>query len=349
MAHARLVLRAPKAVVIGAVVLAVAAIGLAVVGLKFRTNRLDLLSPDSAYNKLWLEYLDEFGEGDDVVIVVQAESQDAVTPVLDELAQRLREDSSLFDAVLHKVDLSNLRGKGLHFLDARELRQIESALDQIDPVIHGDWSQLRVDRQLALTNWTDEDVRPTRLSASLSAAFDGDTNEYVSPWPLADERLAALHDTAPEYLLANDGRIGFVLLRLTKQESGFTPGTAAIDRLRTLIAHSQARHPGVHVGLTGLPVMENDEMRGSQGDMLKASLISLVGVACLFMAGLGGCAASTADRADVAVGDGLVAGLHHAGGRASEHPQRGVRRDSDWAGDRFRHSLCRPLLAASPR
>lgn len=283
----RAVLRAPKAVVIGAVVLAVAAIGLAIFGLEFRTSRLDLLNPDSAYNKLWLDYLDEFGEGDDVVIVVQADSRDEVTPVLDELAQRLGEDSSQFDAVLHKVELANVRAKGLHFLDANELQQIESALDHIDPVIHGDWSQLRVDRQLAMASQAPGEQLP-RLSASLSAAFDGVEGEYTSPWPLAGERLATLHDTAPEYLLANDGRIGFVLLRLAKQQSGFTPGTAAIDRLRTLIAQSEARHPGVRVGLTGLPVMESDEMRGSQGDMLKASLISLVGVACLFMAGLGG-------------------------------------------------------------
>ena len=38
--------------------------------LGFRTSRLDLLNPKSSYNQLWLEYIDEFGDADDVVVVV---------------------------------------------------------------------------------------------------------------------------------------------------------------------------------------------------------------------------------------------------------------------------------------
>ena len=58
--------------------------------------------------------------------------------------------------------------------------------------------------------------------------------------------------------------------------------------MRDLIAVAKTRHPEVEIGLTGLPVMENDEMRVSQTAMLQASLLSLFGVACLFVAGFGG-------------------------------------------------------------
>jgi hopanoid biosynthesis associated RND transporter like protein HpnN len=44
----------------------------------------------------------------------------------------------------------------------------------------------------------------------------------------------------------------------------------------------------VTIGLTGLPIMENDEMRSSQTSMYWASLLSLAGVALLFVAGFGG-------------------------------------------------------------
>ncbi len=49
-----------------------------------------------------------------------------------------------------------------------------------------------------------------------------------------------------------------------------------------------ARHPETKIGLTGLPIMENDEMRSSQSSMFWASLISMFGVGCLFVAGFGG-------------------------------------------------------------
>ena len=56
----------------------------------------------------------------------------------------------------------------------------------------------------------------------------------------------------------------------------------------SLIAQSQARHPDVKIGLTGLPIMENDEMRSSQTSMFWASMISMVAVGILFVAGFGG-------------------------------------------------------------
>ena len=67
-----------------------------------------------------------------------------------------------------------------------------------------------------------------------------------------------------------------------------TTYSSAWKALRRLIAQAEARHPEAKIGLTGLPVMENDEMRSSQAAMMKASLLSLFGVACLFVAGFGG-------------------------------------------------------------
>jgi hypothetical protein len=58
--------------------------------------------------------------------------------------------------------------------------------------------------------------------------------------------------------------------------------------LRELIAQTAARHPETKIGLTGLPIMENDEMRASQSSMLWASVLSFVGVSLLFVAGFGG-------------------------------------------------------------
>jgi hopanoid biosynthesis associated RND transporter like protein HpnN len=62
----------------------------------------------------------------------------------------------------------------------------------------------------------------------------------------------------------------------------------ATDVLRSLIRGVQARFPDTSIGLTGLPVMEDDEMRASKTSMIWASAISFVGVGLLFVSGFGG-------------------------------------------------------------
>jgi hopanoid biosynthesis associated RND transporter like protein HpnN len=112
--------------------------------------------------------------------------------------------------------------------------------------------------------------------------------EYVSPWPSMPESLATLRDLSSEHLLAKDGRLGFVLLRMVKAEGGFAGASAATDELRRIIAAVGARHPDATIGLTGLPVMEDDEMRSSQQSMVWASGLSLAAVALVIIAGFGG-------------------------------------------------------------
>jgi hypothetical protein len=277
-----------------AVLIAGACLGLAATRMGFHTSRLDLLDPDAGYNRLWIEYIEEFGEEDDVVVVVSGAGRDEVVPVLDELSAALAREEELFHAVLHAVDLSRIRSKGLHYLDEPELTAIESSVREVSPILRGNWSMLNVgtmtsalagrlsqstapsDREataLALERWT------AAIAASLSPV-----GSYQSPWPDMPGSLAMLNDIRSEYLLANDGRLGFVMLRL----GGQNERPRSVAELRRLIADAAARHPNARIGLTGLPVIEHDEMQVSQNDMIWTSLASLAGVVLLFMAGFGG-------------------------------------------------------------
>ena len=84
---ARLVLRFPIATLALALGLAAAALVITGTALGYKSSRLDLLNPHSDYNRLWIEYLDEFGDDDDAVIVVEGASPEVVVPVLEELSQ----------------------------------------------------------------------------------------------------------------------------------------------------------------------------------------------------------------------------------------------------------------------
>ena len=64
-------------------------------------------------------------------------------------------------------------------------------------------------------------------------------------------------------------------------------GAEALTRLRELVDELAARETDLRMGVTGLPVLENDEMQASQSDIVRASLLSLVAGAVLFVPGFG--------------------------------------------------------------
>jgi len=290
----RLVIRFPRATLIVAVVLALAALTYTALRLELRTSRLDLLNPHSAYNQLWLRYIDEFGDQDDVVVVVEGDDTARITAVMDEIAKVLSRETDHFAHVLHKVDLTRLRAKGLYQLDPQQLAMLDRQLDRFDAVLHDDWSQVSVGGQISqirsrLTQPSEraEAIQQLeKLIHSLNTAVEGRTDAVVSPEFAQLDRLLGSLNT--RYLLTGNELVGLVLLKLNNQQASFTYGSEAVGRLRQLIARLQSNNPDVKIGLTGLPVMENDEMVASGQASWRAGLLSLAGVGCLFAVGFGG-------------------------------------------------------------
>ena len=309
VAWTRLCLRAPLLITLAAVVSAIAAGGYTAHSLGYKVSRVDLLDPDSEYNKLWIDYIHEFGEDDDAVIVVEGMTREGVIEVLEAVSAAVAQRGDLFRSVLHEVDLSAIRGKGLHYLSPTDLTAIDAFIEQTRPILDGGWTQLKVGSMVgglagrmvagAAAPAGPLDESPTlaleRYAESLLANLDtagrpatARAGEIVSPWPRMPESLSTLRDLSSEHLLAKDGKLGFVLLRLTKAPGGFAGASAATDELRRIIKGVAARHPETTIGLTGLPIMEDDEMRTSQQSMIWASGLSLSAVIIVIIAGFGG-------------------------------------------------------------
>ena len=307
VAWTRICLRHPFAVVLLATLSAVAAGGWTARHLGYKVSRVDLLDPESDYNKLWIDYIREFGEDDDAVVVVEGPSREDVITVLEEVSREVVREESLFRSVLHEVDLSKIRSKGLHYLSPADLADIDRFVERTQPILDGGWAQLKVGTMVGglagqmvagapPQGPRDEpsSVALERYVESLVAGIDAPPTadprggDYVSPWPSMPESLSTLRDLSSEHLLAKEGRLGFVLLRLTKEKGGFAGASAATDELRSIIARVGGRHPGTSIGLTGLPVMEDDEMRTSQQSMIWASGLSMAAVVIVIIAGFGG-------------------------------------------------------------
>ena len=274
--------------------------------LKFKTNRADLIDPQTDYHQRWLNYLEQFGDvSEDMVVVVEGDNQPQVEAALDDLGTALKQDPEHFRHVLYKVDLSGLRGKALQFAGPGDLQFLIGQLDEFGLLLR-DFSKLNLYRMVrelrfqlkgALEQPPDIAevaaaplVRQIHLLSASLRNFSERDPKYISPWQatLPGDMTQLETQFADRYLLNARGNMGFLKVQPGVQAVDFNGPAPAIDRLRGLMADVQVRHPQCRFGLTGIPVLESDEMRDSQASMFQASVLSFVGVTLLLIWGLRG-------------------------------------------------------------
>lgn len=296
-------LRNPGWVVALSAALALAAVAYSVCGLEFKTSRLDLLSPRSEYNQRWLAHLQEFGARDDAVVVVRGADPQAVRAAVDRLGGSLAGQTQYFDSVFYRIDLPALRSKGLHYVPQPEFEQLLERISQASVLSSVGRGTFDLAQALELLNRNLESVRPadedswrqTEIQYETLArwiggglrmgASQGDALATEENSPFAGG-LAALQ--APRYLTAEEGRTAFILLKLKDETHGGSSLAVSLARLRHEIVEFQRGQKGIWAGLTGMPVIEYDEMAASQFDMIWTSIASLIVVAALFSAAYGG-------------------------------------------------------------
>ncbi|MCH7687425.1 MAG: MMPL family transporter, partial [Planctomycetes bacterium] len=285
------------------VVLAIASVGYTVHSMTFKTNRSDLIDPSAPFHQRWIHYTQTFGDDSDLVVVIEGDNPNTIKDALDDLGERLKREADLFTNVLYKVDLGRLREKGLQYLSPAQLEAGLNELRRFRPIVQGNWDLLRLDSLFARFRFqisdrsradSGEELQPLLdhaqlMTSSMNRSLDH-PDDYSSPWPQLIRVDRRMQDEAHEvaYLMNEQGTMGFLKAFSVGDTDDFTGATQSIDRLRELVDEVSVSYPGLKIGITGIPVLENDEMRRSQSDMLKASLISFIGVGMLLILGFRG-------------------------------------------------------------
>ena len=246
----------PVAVLLLSVLLAVASIYWAYGHLGLKMSRLDLINPHSSFNQLWLDYIDEFGDSNEVIVVVEGKENSDVIDALQHLTSEMEKCPDLYQDVLHGVDLSAIHRKGLHYIPLEDLQKIQQSVAQ------------SLAFPQAIPVGSADSVANLLMTLSQSNTKEEDMNYFLFP--------------------DKDGVLGFVLLRLINiDKTQFSQGSESIEKLRDIIGQVRTAFPSLQIGLTGMPILEYDEMALSNEAMTKATILSLVGVCIVFIAGFG--------------------------------------------------------------
>ncbi len=300
MGLVRLVVRFPMTTLAAAGVLAMCATFLSVTQLSFRTNRLDLLNPKSEFNQRWLEYIKEFGDETDVVVVAEGPNREAIDPILKDVYQKLQAEPKRFQNILYEIDRTKMQGKGLFYLSQRDLQGIEYFLDRVDPILRGDWSMLRLGnidpqqfvqlQQIAATNPAAQAAAQAELSRFTQGLILALRGEYQSPWPDVSISQELGQQSGTRTRLVESDQLGIILLKFAKEAEGadFARHAESISRLREIVDEVRSSHKEAKIGLTGLPIIEFDEMQSSKISMAEVSVFEFIGVSLLFIVGFGG-------------------------------------------------------------
>jgi hopanoid biosynthesis associated RND transporter like protein HpnN len=296
------VYRCPRLVLTVSLIVCAVSVYAACTRLEYRTQRTDLVSPNKDYQQRWRQYLAEFGDDDDIVVVVKGVNGDRMRQALDALALQVQQQPERFDRLFYKVDLRSLHDRALLFLSTEEIGQVQANLKSMSPLLEVGpvgWGfftlhrlvheardragKIAPDRPLSIA---DDQFLTQLLAISRSATqFLGKAAEYQNPWHSLLAQPSEQRDllAEPQYFFSGDGSLAFLLARPVKEEGSFTAAQNSVQAMRGIMASVATSFPELELGLTGLPVLEDDEMTASQKDTNFASWLALLGVAVLYL------------------------------------------------------------------
>lgn len=295
--------RRPRLALWSMVFIGCAAVGVTVNDLHLQTSRANLLHPDED----WQDYTEGFGGESDIVVVVKSDVPNGpmIEQALSQLGERLEREPEYFSNVLCQIDQGDLRRKALQLHSSQELRDAEWLAEYFeDKERPGRSPRLQVDHwAYFLTSKVREGNDKNNPSESAIAYADRLTSSLgeflqtkTAQGPLPEYSSPDLEVTAQDrdiaHLMNRQGTAGFLRVSQTVAPAESTLDQTPTQRLRYHIAEVQKSFatdaPDLKLSLTGISVLESEELSNSQTDMFKAAAIAFVLVALLLSLGLRG-------------------------------------------------------------
>jgi hypothetical protein len=253
--------------------------------LSFQTSTRALLPQDAGYVVRYAEYAREFGELEDIVVVVEAGSFEGARAYAAALTEELKQGPVTFHRIAYRIDPKRFEGRQLLYLSTAELREIRDKIfdhQEFMESFAGDPSLARllegVNTQMAaafVSNLFDiglqdkdlpVDTRFLRVLLDQMASRLERPGPYRSPWGT----LFSFGEDPPDdagYFLSEDKSLLFILVETPPSQKGsFTGDQVAIETIRAAVTRLRPAFPNVQAGVTGAPALSNDEMTAAFHD-----------------------------------------------------------------------------------
>ena len=311
-AVARVGNRRPGFILAVACVVSLVCVVYSCLNLRFLTSRNDMISPSKEVQRRWKDHLARVGgTEDDMVVVFAGAEEPGLRPAVEDLVSRLKLEPERFRRVWHEADLRGLADRSLQLAPPEKLQAVLGQVRSMRPLLELPlaWNlftlqNLVYETRMRLRGVTAEADLARRDRAARKPGAEADatvldgfarilesaattlaTGEVAgSPWAPVDDDPRATRLMRPSLLTAPGGNLAFVLASPVPDESNkLDANKASVVRLREIVSEVQKRYSNLEMGVTGLPVLEFDEMEASQADTTRSSWLAFAGVLGLYL------------------------------------------------------------------
>src|SRR5262245_40054783 len=120
--------RRPWLTVAVSLLLAAASLAYTAAELRFKTSGRDVLPQSAGYVQRYADYARDFGELEDIVVVIEARSFEAAKAYAARLVQELKESPVKFPRAHYRIDPKRFEGRQLLYVDTPKLREIRDMI-----------------------------------------------------------------------------------------------------------------------------------------------------------------------------------------------------------------------------
>jgi hopanoid biosynthesis associated RND transporter like protein HpnN len=303
-----MVARAPVLVLVAALLVGGASAWLVVTKLVVINNTNALIREDSPFHQNFLNYKKEFAFEEDVVVTIRSEDVEVNRAVAVEVGEALERLKPEIARVLYRFDFSRLQKRFLFFLTVEELDGLRGEVAQYARALRQKGAQLNVNAMLQQANeqFSDQHLRREenwkdfvpfieRFVEMLNRLADEVEGKTAVPKPgkvdsaTSEQTRAGFEDferqlQENEFINFDEGRLVLVLATPGAIDAkAAEPYGKLVRDVRAILEPIRAKYPGVEIGLTGEPVLLDDELRTSGEDSIKAGVLAFVLVAVVFL------------------------------------------------------------------
>jgi hopanoid biosynthesis associated RND transporter like protein HpnN len=258
--------------------------------LRFQTSSVELLPADRVYVQRFQHYLRDFGELNDIIVVVQAPQLEQAKAFATRLAGELTRPPSQA-RVTYRVDPDAFAGRALLYASTDQLAELSDKIHEHQGFLEGyaanptlaqlvDGVSQEIARRFA-ARFVDLGLEePPRLDPgfidALLTAIDErleSTAPRPSPW---GSLFSGQRQERSGYFLSRDDKLLLMLVEPRREAGNFTDNQDVIAGIRRTIAALRADYPGLEAGVTGTPALANDEMLTAFHDSAVATALSSI-------------------------------------------------------------------------
>lgn len=273
--------RRPWLVLVTAFLLSVLSLWLTAQRMEFITGRDQLMPQHTAFNRDFQAFRAEFGDMEDIAVVIEGSDPERVGAFGLRLFETLSKDKKHFSDVFYPYALPFFQKNGLLFMPLEDIKELSRNLSLAAPVLK------------ELSAAPSVQTLFTYLTRDIERYLAGDQSRLPGILFMLDKLGAGIDSFAggkgappsletvfmnPDSAFARAGKEQILTVLPVRDMEGFVPAGAAIAAIRAEVARLKAlpEFKGVSVGLTGTPVLENEEMATSQKDIALATAVSLL-------------------------------------------------------------------------